>query len=67
MAYGSSMAERARRAAAYIDRIFKGARPAELPVEQPAKFEFVINLTTAKALDLTIPPSMQARVDEFIQ
>jgi putative ABC transport system substrate-binding protein len=61
------MAERARRAAAYIDRIFKGARPAELPVEQPAKFEFVINLTTAKALDLTIPPSMQARVDEFIQ
>ena len=67
MAYGSSLVERSRRTAGYVDRIFKGAKPAELPVEQPTKFEFVVNLKTAKALGLTIPPLVLARADEIIQ
>ena len=67
MAYGEDDREVPRRLAEYIDKLLRGARPADLPVEQPTKFELIINLKTAKALGLTIPPSVLARADEIIQ
>jgi putative tryptophan/tyrosine transport system substrate-binding protein len=67
LAYGASFPELQRRAATYVDKILKGAKPADLPVEQPTKFDFVINMKTAKALGLTIPPSLLLRADQVIQ
>jgi putative ABC transport system substrate-binding protein len=66
MAYAASLAESARRTAAYVDKVLKGARPADLPAEQSTMFDLLINLKTAKALGLTIPQSLLLRADEVI-
>jgi putative ABC transport system substrate-binding protein len=67
MSYGANSREPFRRAAVFIDKILKGTKPADIPVEQPTKFEFVINLKTAKALNLTIPQSVLFRADKVIK
>lgn len=67
MAYGPNLGERFRRAAGYVDRILKGARPADMPIEQPTTFELVVSVRTARTLGLTIAPSLLARADAIVR
>jgi putative tryptophan/tyrosine transport system substrate-binding protein len=67
MSYGANIEDLFRRSGDYVDKIVRGAKPGDIPVEQPTKFDLIINLTTAKTLDLTVPPSLLARADEVIE
>jgi putative ABC transport system substrate-binding protein len=67
MSYSSNDADQYKRAAVYVDKILKGTKPADLPVEQPTKFEFIINLKTAKQIGVTIPPNVLARADRVVR
>jgi len=67
VSYGANLGEQFRRAASYVDRILKGEKPADLPVQAPTKYELLVNLKTAKALGITIPPAALARADQVIE